>query len=218
MSTTSWGSGAPGAHGALLGWTHRHLVLVAAAAAAAACCLAACGSTSSPTAAPTAPAASPSASVPAATPTPTPAPVAVVGPGASDPVTAAEEVSGTGAPGTVSQQSGCAKSIIAQPCPMTLQLATRIGENPFNGTGGGAAWQCRCQGGSGTWTFSLISQSGSTAYVSVTFPWTPSTSLRWTVVEVGGSWYAQDQDTGCAATSIYSSAYSFNSSATPPTC
>lgn len=142
----------------------------------------------------------------------------MVGPGATDPVTAAEEVAGTGSPGTVSQQSGCAASLIAQPCPMTLRLATRIEAHPFNGTGGGAAWQCRCQGGSGTWTFTLISQTGATALVSEVFPWTPSTSLRWTVVQVAGQWYADDQDTGCAATSIYSSAYDFDSSQTAPAC
>ncbi|MGA3183279.1 MAG: hypothetical protein ABSE52_01595 [Candidatus Dormibacteria bacterium] len=180
---------------------------------------AACDSTSpaSPSVAPSGPAtATATATAPPATATATP--VAVVGPGAADPVTAVEEVAGTGTPGTVGQESGCTKTLIAQPCSMTLRLATRIEANPFNGTGGGAAWECRCQGGPGTWTFTLISQTGATALVSETFPWTPSTSLRWTALQVDGQWYADDQDTGCSTTSIYSSAYDFDSSQTAPTC
>jgi hypothetical protein len=136
--------------------------------------------------------------------------VAVVGPGAADPVTAVE--------GVVGESTGCTHTLIAQPCPMTLRLATRIETNPFNGTGGGAAWPCRCQN-SGTATFALISQSGTTAYVSEVIPPAPDINLRWTVLEVGGAWFVDDQDTGCSTTSIYSSAYDYNAYVSPaPTC
>jgi hypothetical protein len=185
--------------------------LILSAAAVAGFCLAACGSTASPTATPATPAASPTATLPAATaaPTPTPAVVAVVGPGAADPITAVKDVVGA--------STGCTASLIAQPCPMTLRLAERIEANPFTGSGGGAAWQCRCQN-SGTASFSLISQSGTTAYVAEAYSFADETSLRWTVLEVGGVWFVDDQDTGCATTSIYSSAYSYNSAQSPPAC
>jgi hypothetical protein len=138
--------------------------------------------------------------------------VAVIGPGSSDPITAVDDVLG--------ESSGCSLTLIAQPCPMTLRLATRIEANPFTGTGGGASWRCRCQNQTGTSTFALISQSGTSADVSESIPGgsTPM-SLRWTVLEIAGAWFVDDQDTGCAATSIYSAAYDYDAMISPgPTC
>jgi hypothetical protein len=141
-----------------------------------------------------------------------PAPVAVIGPGAADPITAVDDALGG--------STGCALTLIAQPCPMTLRLATRIESHPFTGTGGGAAWRCRCQNQTGTSTFALISQSGTTTCVSESIPGgSTSISLRWTVLEIAGAWFVDDQDTGCAATSIYSSGYDYDAITSPaPTC
>jgi hypothetical protein len=95
-------------------------------------------------------------------------------------------------------------------------LGARLNANPFNGTGGGASPLCRCQN-QGTLTFTLISESGTTAYVLENLGLgEPSTDLRWTVVSISGTWYVDDQDTGCAATSIYDPAYDYaNASSTP---
>ncbi len=167
----------------------------------------ACGSTAVTTPTPTATPA-PSAT---ATPVPTPVPTAipVVGPGAADPVTAVEEVVDFNATGSeVAQLSGCKGTVIAQPCPMTLRLATRIGEDPFGANGGGP-WTCRgCNGDTGTLTFSLISETGTTAYVSEVFQYSQTQlPVRYTVVEVASLWFVDDQDTGCTDTTIYSAAY-----------
>ncbi len=169
---------------------------------------AACGSTSA-----SSPTATGTPSTPSATATPIPTPVAtpvpVVGPGASDPVTAVEEVvdfNATG--GEVAQLSGCKGTVIAQPCPVTLRLATRLGEDPFGANGGGP-WTCRgCNGDTGSLTFSLISETGTTAYVSEVFQYSQTQMpVRYTLVEVASLWFVDDQDTGCAATTIYSAAY-----------
>jgi hypothetical protein len=199
-------------------WSRQALRrLVSTAGAALVFWVAACGSTStapSATGTPTAPATAAPTATPTPTPTPTstPAPVAVIGPGAADPITAVDDA--------VGGSTGCTLTLIAQPCPMTLRLATRIESNPFTGTGGGAAWRCRCQNQTGTSTFALISQSGTTAYVSESIPGgSTSISLRWTVLEIAGAWIVDDQDTGCVATSIYSTAYDHDAIASPaPTC
>ena len=207
----------PRSKGPWAGQARRRFVFTAGAALVF--CVAACGSTSTaPSAtgtatapAPAAPTATPTPT-PTPTPTSTPAPVAVIGPGAADPITAVDDALG--------ESTGCTLTLIAQPCPMTLRLATRIESHPFTGTGGGAAWRCRCQNQTGTSTFALISQSGTTTYVSESIPGgSTSISLRWTVLEIAGAWFVDDQDTGCTATSIYSSAYNYDANVSPaPTC
>lgn len=171
--------------------------------------LASCGGTTT----------SPSGSVsPTATPTPTPTatPVAVVGTGAADPVTAVKALTGATA-------GFCtATSYLVPPCPVTQRLGARVDAAPFSGPAGGAGPLCRCQN-QGTLTIALISQSGLSAYVHEDLGFGPP-GLRWTLVEVGGTWYVDDQDTGCSSTSIYNPAYDHVSSTTataqpsPPSC
>ncbi len=147
----------------------------------------------------------------------------VVGTGAANPVIAVEDVA------KVDQGSGqhisgdCdGSSYLTPPCPVTRRLGARLNAHPFAASGGGADALCRCQG-LVTYTFTLISESGTTAYVHEDMGFGPSQTLRWTAVSVGGTWYVDDQDTGCSATTIYSPAYDFyNAGSTPdppaPTC
>jgi hypothetical protein len=64
------------------------------------------------------------------------------------------------------------------------------------------------QRGTGTLTFTLISESGTSALVSEVFPAVYSVpTLRYTLAEVDGVWYVDDQELGCAATTVYHAAY-----------
>jgi hypothetical protein len=183
--------------------------------------VAACGaSTTTPSASPGTPTSSPTASVVAtATPSPTPAPtpLPVVGTGAASPVIAVADVANVD-PGSGRHLSGdCnSASYLVPPCPVTQRLGARLDANPFSGSGGGASPLCRCQS-QGTLTFTLISENGTTAYVHEDLGLgEPSSDLRWTVVSIGGTWYVDDQDTGCSTTSIYDPAYDYeNASSTP---
>jgi hypothetical protein len=176
--------------------------------------------TPTPTAPPETALSSPTASVVAtATPSPTPAPTLppVVGTGASTPVMAVAAVANVD-PGSGQHLSGdCdGSSYLVPPCPVTQRLGGRLNANPFSGSGGGASALCRCQN-QGTLTFTLMSETGTTAYVHEDLGLgEPSSDLRWTVVSIGGTWYVDDQDTGCSATSIYDPAYDYeNASSTP---
>jgi hypothetical protein len=209
------------------------LKLAALVGSLCACCaVAACGASTTtssppgptPTPIPTASAVATPTPSPTPAATPTPIPVPVVGTGAASPVVAVEDVAKVD-PGSGQHLSGdCnSSSYLVPPCPVTQRFGARLDANPFSGSGGGADPLCRCQSLI-TPTFALISESGTTAYVHEDLGLgDPSTDLRWTVVSVGGTWYVDDQDTGCSATTIYNPAYDhFNAGGTPapaaPTC
>jgi hypothetical protein len=108
-------------------------------------------------------------------------------------------------------------SYLVPPCPVTQRFGARLDANPFSGSGGGASALCRCQS-QGTFTFTLTSESGTTAYVLEDLGFGGSSShLRWTVVSIDGTWYVDDQDTGCANTSIYNPAYDYENASSTPT-
>jgi len=180
------------------------LTLVASFAAAA------CGAS---------PGASVSASPPvsaAATPTATPVPPApstpVVGTGAADPLTAVKEITNSIANSGTAQFCGHAYAVA--PCPVTQRFGDRLDSNPFSGPAGGAAAICRCQNAPQQ-VFRLVTEQPTYAYISYDIGGGAPT-LRFTVLLIDGSWYADDQDLGCAATSIYNPGYNFVSrSATP---
>lgn len=125
---------------------------------------------------------------------------AVVGGGAADPVAAVKSVASS-EPGICPH----AGSYLVPPCPVTQRLAARLDAHPFSGPGGGAVAVCRCQN-AGTLSFALLSQTGATAYVHEDLGF-GGTGLRWTAIKVNDHWYVDDQDQGCAATSIYNPAY-----------
>jgi len=153
----------------------------------------------------------------------------VVGTGAADPVTAVRDLVAHTSGFCTSTSPGSfvtpgAAGYLVPPCPVTQRLAARLNANPFTSTayGGSASAICRCQN-TATDTFTLISQTGATAYVNDDLGFGPGTALRWTVVQVAGNWYVDDQDTGCAATTIYNSAYDQSGAnptpgPSPPTC
>jgi hypothetical protein len=108
-------------------------------------------------------------------------------------------------------------SYLTPPCPVTPRLGARLDSHPFSASGGGADPLCRCQGESGTpITFTLISESGTTAYVHEDLGFGPSHDLRWTVVSIAERWYVDDQDTGCSTTTIYNPAYDFEDASSTP--
>jgi hypothetical protein len=108
-------------------------------------------------------------------------------------------------------------SYLVPPCPVTQRLGARLDADPFSGSGGGASALCRCQS-QGAFTFKLMSESGTLAYVLEDLGFGgPSSHLRWTVVSIDGTWYVDDQDTGCANTSIYNPAYDYENASSTPT-
>jgi hypothetical protein len=187
--------------------------------------VASCGATTTTPSAPVGtPISTPTASVvatatpsPTASPTPAPTSVPVVGSGAASPVLAVEDVANVD-PGSGKHLSGdCnGSSYLVPPCPVTERFGARLNANPFSASGGGADPLCRCQTVV-TPTFTLISESGTTAYVHEDLGLGPSYDLRWTVVSVAGTWYVDDQDTGCSNTSIYNPAYDYENASSTPT-
>jgi hypothetical protein len=152
------------------------------------------------------PSGSPASASPVATATAPP----VIGDGAPDPVTAVKDV--TGAEGFCVD-----RNYVAPPCPVTQRLGERLAAAPMSGSAGGADPVCRCQN-LGTPVFKLTSpRGGDTAVVSEDRGFGPPL-LRWTLIKVAGSWYVDDQDMGCSATSIYSAAYDHGSTAPAPAC
>jgi hypothetical protein len=184
--------------------------------------VAACGA-STPTSSASAPAGTPTSSptassIATATPSATPVPTAVpvVGTGAASPVLAVADVAKV-APGSGRHVSGdCnGSSYLVPPCPVTQRLGARLDAHPFSGSGGGADPLCRCQG-LPTPVFTLMSESGTTAYVHEDLGFGPSDNLRWRVVSIDGPWYVDDQDTGCSATTIYDPAYDYFTAGSTP--
>jgi hypothetical protein len=185
------------------------------------CAVAACGASNTTSGEPLGTStSSPATSVVAtATPSPTlaPTPLPVVGTGAASPIIAVKDVASVD-PGSGHHMFGdCnSSSYLVPPCPVTRRLGARLDSYPFNGTGGGSSPLCRCQN-QGTLAFTLILESGTTAYVHEDLGLgEPSSDLRWTVISIGGTWYVNDQDTGCSATSIYDPAYDHENTSSMP--
>jgi hypothetical protein len=89
---------------------------------------------------------------------------------------------------------------VATTCPLTTRLATRLAAAS---PGVPADLTCRCQN-FGNVTFTLKTAIGiSPAVVTEDLGFNTGMSLRWSVLQVNGVWYADDQDCGTAQTSIY---------------
>lgn len=140
----------------------------------------------------------------------------MVGTGATSPVTAVSDVADFDFDSGRHISGDCnAASYLTPPCPVTRRLGARLDSNPFSGPGGGAVPLCRCQG-EVTISFALMSESGTTAYVHEDLGLGAGDDLRWTVLSIGGTWYVDDQDSGCAATSIYDAAYDHTTLSSTP--
>jgi hypothetical protein len=113
--------------------------------------------------------------------------VEAVGAGATDPVAAVKGV----------HECGSSYS-----CTITKRLSERLKAASLTVP---ADVTCRCQN-AGTITYQLQSQADNKAFVTMDLGLSATVKpIRWTVLQLSGSWYADDQDCGTAATSIFTS-------------